>query len=110
MSEMTMVEVVARALCRLDIQIKRRWDTAPERLAAILPGAVDYAWSEYVDQARAAIAAMRKPTAEMLQALQTQWPGGTGSDETRWQCMVDAALRESPGEPQAHLAIVRYSK
>jgi len=40
------------------------------------------------DQARAAIAAMREPTEEMIDA----WIGAPGAIKGGWQAMVDAAL------------------
>jgi len=105
MSEMTMVEVVARALIErigspwrdedMDPSIKRLWQ----------------------GHARAAIAAMRNPNSAMLGAVTEMWQqrlrrkvaegtiGQYHPHETfteNWQAMIDAALREFPGEPQAH--------
>lgn len=42
----------------------------------------------------AAIAKLKKPSEAMLKALHNQWPGGTGSDTTRWQCMLAQLLTE----------------
>jgi len=106
MSEMTMVEVVARALIErigspwryedMDPSIKRLWQ----------------------GHARAAMAAMRVPSAPMLVAVTEMWQqrlrrkvaagtiGQCHPHETfteNWQAMIDAALRESPGEPQEAL-------
>lgn len=52
-------EAVARALCEQHIRTVRRRDTAPDRLAEMLPAAVDYAWQDFIAPATAAIAAMR---------------------------------------------------
>jgi hypothetical protein len=53
------VERVARALCERDIRAKRRFDTPADELEEMLPDSVDYNWSDYVPQARVAIAAMK---------------------------------------------------
>ena len=55
------VERVARVLCNLDIRAKCRHDTDADKLAAILPAAVDYAWHQYVNQAEAALSAIPIP-------------------------------------------------
>jgi hypothetical protein len=47
--------------------------------------------------ARAAIAAMREPTQEMLDA----WLRAPGAIREGWQAMVDCALRETEDEPVA---------
>jgi hypothetical protein len=49
------------------------------------------------DQARAAIAAMREPTEEMIDA----WIGAPGAIKGGWQAMIDCALRETDAEPVA---------
>lgn len=49
------VERVARALCELQIRKARRWDTEPAQLEATLPAAIDYAWKDFTDEARAAL-------------------------------------------------------
>jgi hypothetical protein len=91
-----MVEKVARALCRLDIQIKRQWDTDPEKLSKMLPGAIDMHWPQYVDEARVAIAAMREYTVDM-------WSAGNRVFDDHcitpriiapvYEAMIDQALR-----------------
>jgi hypothetical protein len=47
--------------------------------------------------ARAAIAAMREPTQEMLDA----WLRAPGAIKEGWQAMIDCALRETDDEPVA---------
>ena len=47
--------------------------------------------------ARAAIAAMREPTEEMLDA----WVRAPGAIKAGWQAMIDCALRETDDEPVA---------
>ena len=49
------------------------------------------------DQARAAIAAMREPTEEMIDA----WISAPGAIKGGWQAMIDCALRETDDEPVA---------
>ena len=47
--------------------------------------------------AHAAIAAMREPTQEMLDA----WIRAPGAIKAGWQAMIDCALRETDDEPVA---------
>jgi hypothetical protein len=47
--------------------------------------------------AHAAIAAMREPTQEMLDA----WIRAPGAIKEGWQAMIDCALRETDDEPVA---------
>jgi hypothetical protein len=47
--------------------------------------------------AHAAIAAMREPTEEMLDA----WIRAPGAIKAGWQAMIDCALRETDDEPVA---------
>jgi hypothetical protein len=47
--------------------------------------------------ARAAIAAMREPTEEMIDA----WISAPGAIKGGWQAMIDCALRETDDEPVA---------
>jgi L-cysteine desulfidase len=47
--------------------------------------------------AHAAIAAMREPTEEMIDA----WIGAPGAIKGGWQAMIDCALRETDDEPVA---------
>jgi len=49
---------------------------------------VDKAWDYYRNEAIAAIAAMREPTKEMIDA----WIRAPGAIKMGWQAMVDAAL------------------
>lgn len=87
MSEM--VERVARALCRTTI-------SRPDYNPVDVDRNVDEKWPLFADHARAAIAAMRKPTTLMLIAA-----GRTDSgcelefhdSEQVWQAMVDEALK-----------------
>jgi hypothetical protein len=54
-----MRERVARALCELRIRDVRRFDTSADELEAMLPGAVDYAWQDFLPQASAALSLMQ---------------------------------------------------
>ena len=58
-----LVEAVARALCERQIRRARKWDTQPERLEEMLPAAIDHAWQDRVDDARAALSALKLPHA-----------------------------------------------
>jgi hypothetical protein len=68
MTQETLREAVARALCKLHIRTVRRHDTPPDELEAMLPGSVDYAWRDFIPQADAAIATML----ERLRNLQNE--------------------------------------
>lgn len=91
---MTPIERAARALCELDIRQKRKWDTAAEDLERIMPAAVDHAWEEYAEQARAVIAAIREPSERMIAAVDE---AANGHGEYIFQTMIDALLEE--GKP-----------
>jgi hypothetical protein len=52
------VERVARALVRRQIEIARRWDTPPEKLASMIDRAVDHAWRDRLEDAEIAVAAL----------------------------------------------------
>lgn len=54
-----MRERVARALCELRIRDVRRFDTSADELEAMLPGAVDYAWQDFLPQASVALSLMQ---------------------------------------------------
>lgn len=77
MSEM--IERVARAICRSDAD----WE--------------GNSWKQHVNEARAAIEAMRVPTQEMKEAVRLV--GGTQAlayGLAAWPTMIDAALKENP--------------
>ena len=102
---MMMVEKVARALCEQQIRHARRFDTPPPELEALMSRGVDYAWKDYRETARVAIAAMSQPSEAMLdrfvsRALCVSVHGEGGwSDYARgqWQTMIQAALDEKEG-------------
>lgn len=85
---MSMIEVVARAICR-DI-----W--RPEvGEGAELEDYVDMRWTDWVSLARAAIAALRVPTGAMKElGQQYQDEEYPMTSEAFWQTMIDAALAE----------------
>lgn len=88
MSEMSKVEEVARALSVAD-------GMHPE--AASNDDESTPAWTLYVGMARAAIAAMRVPTPEMLEAGDGNcgdYGCGTHRMEDIFTSMIDAALKE----------------
>lgn len=93
MSEM--VERVARALAERRIREVRKWDTKPDRPVEMLCAAVDYAWPEYVDEARTAIEAMMEPTGQMLVAARDAWDaiGKRDLAAVAYTAMIAAALQ-----------------
>lgn len=52
-------------------------------------------WRQFLDDARAAAAAMREPTAEMLDAAIEELPDW-GQLPEDWRAMIDYVLRERP--------------
>lgn len=83
---MTMIEQVARALCKADRVKADSYD--PE---------YNPIWFHYVPKAIAAITAMREPTDLMGNALNRMgrpYDAGSHSATEIWQALVDAALEE----------------
>lgn len=96
MSEMGMVERVARALCED---------------ARMNPDDALGGWAHWVPEARVAIATMRNPTAKMRRAACGAMSPGKRPTEKRvsdrakhairWRAMIDAALTEpAPSKPE----------
>jgi hypothetical protein len=52
----------------------------------------EFILDDWIPAARAAIAAMREPTDEMISASNREWP----HVRSNWKAMVDAALRGTP--------------
>lgn len=78
MAEMTMVERVARALCKCH-------------------GVVDHSpigWQWYLPMARAAIEAMREPDDDMVLAGILAWEKSPMAVKTQFTAMIDATLKE----------------
>ena len=73
---MEMVERVARALLSADLRWK--WESYDSETH-----------DKYFAKARAAIAAMREPTAAMLEASPIHWDAAPVCD--MWRAMIDAA-------------------
>lgn len=111
MAETSMVEKVARAIWRA------REKQFPERVRRPKPDTFDNAsgaWDMVLEQARAAIEAMREPTEEMIEA---NWSSIQSVDQElrmrvslmsskdahqikakcRWRAMIDAALNGKEG-------------
>lgn len=80
MADVEMVERVARAICEHALDAPD-WD-------ALEPGVK----GAYVNHARAAIEALREPTAAMVALAQT--PSAWSSFEAFWRAMIDAILKE----------------
>lgn len=93
MSEM--VERVARGLA--EVAAKRFQERGPSTFAEAFPGGVpEYVeWRHhlYVDDARAAIAAMREPTEGMCEAGDNAVNCSVTEASSYWRAMIDAATR-----------------
>lgn len=98
----TMIERVARVVCA---QLgARTYDDLPEK-ATYLQRKTHTDWpvldrQEARDMARAAIEAMREPTAEMKAAEGAHWDYSChtcGGLAEGWYLMIDAALQETKG-------------
>jgi hypothetical protein len=108
----TMIEKVARALCERAIRHARRWDTTPEALEEMLPESIDYSWRDHVDDARAALSAMREPSegvlSKMGNAIKFAYAGEPPpaahhheyAAELALAAMIDAALSETSPLPE----------
>lgn len=85
--ETSMVERVARAICQSFITSDHQGDD--------IARVVETLWDEWIDEARAAIAAMREPT-EAMTDCSVITPDGfqpyPNTCETVWIAMIDAAL------------------
>ena len=93
-----MVERVAKAICQAD-------GGSPEEVVHVRPGVTYRLWAEYEQKARAAIAAMREPTGEMVDAGAASYGVPTpaigslplsvidGQPTKAWRAMIDEALR-----------------
>lgn len=86
-----MVERVARAILRTQHE---KYGAEGEELDS----AVNEYWPQFVERARAAIAAMREPTEPMIRTgdNHTNCGGSCGNKAGRaaWYSMIDAALKE----------------
>lgn len=97
--EMTMVERVARAICRVDlmaIAMEENITLSPNGLDA----SVNKAWRQAIPNARAAIEEMRENTPSMSEAMRManmNIVGGYGGP-SGWEAAIDAALKEQEGE------------
>ena len=84
-----MIERVARAL------VSSEGDD-PDALIHTMKGKTPV-WTLGVEQARAALAAIREPTEPMLQASEREWDGRMSARSAGvWQAMIDAALNPTP--------------
>ena len=101
----SMIEKVARALCRAD-----RPSGNPDEMVSYsdqgMEGRTDVSpkWTWYIGEARAAIAALREPTWRMVSAAHPaarnlSWSLNSNPDQDNiavWHCMIDATLKETP--------------
>jgi len=99
---MTPLEAMARAICCPSghchiVQINERAETA-----IFYPQPWPCCWRQSLDRARAALEALRTPTATMLDAARdwslAKYHQGVGNEEATgcWQAMISAALAEEP--------------
>jgi hypothetical protein len=97
MSE-SMIERVARAICRANGRDPDRLEPgdAPG-IDGQLPNGdpAHFVWKHYMDEARAAIEAMRSPTRDVLTAF-VDADVDTFVAGVRWEAAIDAALTPSP--------------
>lgn len=100
---MSMIEKVARAIALAHFERKRVRFVHPDRPKYL----ADTQWKLFEDDARAAIEAMRTPTAAMQEAAieavdserKAARSGGWSYNECdiTWNAMIDAALNEKAG-------------
>lgn len=96
-----MVDRVARALCRVHFMRKQHSGacTQKERVDFL----VNEYWRNHVDDARAAITALREPTDDMAEEgfQETGDPCWPENVKKAWRAMIDAALSEpeAPSPP-----------
>lgn len=83
---MTLIEQVAQAMWTA------REQTMPTRTRMNWSDGTDIARHVMLQQARAAIRAMREPTEKMVEA--GEWPAEDDGALACWQAMIDAALGE----------------
>jgi len=78
---MSIIERVARSIARFDT-LPRHEDIERSQLE----------YFGYMGMARAAVAAMREPTPQMILACRSERPPARTTED--WQTMIDAALRD----------------
>jgi hypothetical protein len=106
---MTPVERMARAICRSEEcrQLYQYDEDSDQMIPSLLnwefngeydtlDKAVDGNWKDYIDQARAALAAIREPSEAMRRAAYPHLPHASLEALRVWQSMNDAALKEEP--------------
>lgn len=94
------VEAGARAVCELRIRTVRRWDTAPEKLEAMLPAAIDYNWRDSSADAEAAIRAAMPVIGEEVLGVMMKKAWEIGADAATADALVRALrarLKEMEG-------------
>jgi len=85
---MTMIEKVARALCRQRIIVNVALDQI-QASEEFINRAIGFGWKDFTLQAKASIEAMREPTEEMIANC-----SDLHSVKGTWVRMIDAALKE----------------
>ena len=99
---MTKIEEVARALCRVwlfkagrDI-LREGAAIDPVAMAGATYSGVDKHWRNFIEDAQAAIEAMREPTESMISAYWKAQGGDRAPCEETLDALIDAALTEKP--------------
>ena len=99
-----MIERVAREICVTSGHVPDALD--PRTFGA--DNSLRPQWMNFVEQARAAIAAMREPTYEMVKSGVMRRLGiGSAAElvEAEWQAMIDEALSRSDDTPAVNATI-----
>lgn len=98
----TAVEAMARAMCEIDIRTKRKWDTEAAKLEAMLPGAVNAHWPNYVADALVGLKALRDAVTPGMAEAGCDSVNPVGCccmDEVdagvAFRAMIDAAIEEA---------------
>ncbi|UAK23694.1 hypothetical protein [Sphingomonas nostoxanthinifaciens] len=99
MTDPTMIERVARALCAVDNKDPNEFVDTPiprEVRVSVSPRPKVPLWTRYERHSRAAIEAMREPTRAMMDAgfLANPNTEGLAPPVYAWPAMIDAALAE----------------
>jgi len=91
---MDIIERAARALCEQHIRKVRGHDTDPTHLEEMIVSAVNYAWRDFIPQARAVLSALREPDEGMIEAGTDYRPVNPQvRAKDCWQAMIDQALK-----------------
>mgnify|MGYP001568894675 CR=1 FL=1 len=90
-----MVEKVAKGLCRLRVENneKYRHDTQ-KHSKEFIDRAIEAGYHNFLDEARAAIEAMKEPTEEMCDNAHLMESLAASTCKDVWEDMIEAALKD----------------